>query len=619
MTKAKPDRRLRRRRGACDSGVAASLGCTLLLALLAAPGPVADAQQPGVSITDPSSQTRWLVLPATSTDKATWMRGASEAIRYQWKAEGQPTWDNKEAAERFEAVGSAPAPALSQSDIDRWVERSQSAVRYLARADYRGARRELQAAQRVADRAAAELNREAARARQVLDTCLYMVRAYVETKNRADARQQARECRRLVPSVEPTAFRHTPEVRQLLAQVDEELAAEAPATLHVESEPSDCLVRINGIAFGRTPVSEVELPVGTYRLQVECNAERRGRVQPITLASGPNRVLVNARFQQVVHTRPQLYLSYRDATDEARYRMVDGERVADALNARGLLVVTRPQNETLRVDLRAQGWKPASVWLPIIQGGLTAEDVERAVEALLEGRSVDFTGPQPITKPSWHDEAQSRLASAEKPLDAEEAERERGLQPKTSYRARPKDQRIAGWTLVGLGAAGIGTSLGLHLRRGTLGDDLIAEPDDLQQAQDWRDLRIGVWVGAGVGGAALVGALPLVLPDALVQGDGESKVPWWAWVSGGAGLGLTAYAIYEAATLTTCPEPFIGNEARVRACVDRGQETGRLSLALAGAAPLLTVPLVYLLRPKRIHPSVSMTADRAMIQVSGSF
>ena len=602
------------------SGVSVSVGGSLLLLLLVGAVPAAQAQQPRMSLTDPSSQTRWLVLPSTSTDRATWMKGASEAIRSQWKAEGQPAWGSKEAAERFEAVGSAPAPALSQSDIDRWVERSQSAVRYLARADYRGARRELQAAQRVADRAAAELNREAARARQVLDTCLYMVRAYVETKNRADARQQARECRRLVPSVEPTAFRHTPEVRQLLGQVDEELAAEAPGTLQVESEPSGCLVRINGIAFGQTPVNEIELPIGTYRLQVECNAERRARVQPITLVSGPNHVLVDARFQQVVHTRPELYLSYPDARDEARYRMVDGQKVADALNAKGLLVVTRPQNEILRVDLSAQGWKPASVWLPIIQGGLTAEDVERAVEALLEGRSVDFTGPQPITKPSWYDEAQARLASADEAPGAEEkTQRGPDVAPKMIHLTRPQGQRIAGWTLVGLGAAGIGTSLGLHLRRGTLGDDLIAEPADLQRARDWRDLRIGVWVGAGVGGAALVAALPLVLPDALVRGDGGPKVPWWSWLSGGAGLGLTAYAIYEAATLTSCPEPFIGNEERVRACVDRGQEAGRLSLALAGAAPLLTVPLVYLLRPRRIQPSVSMTADRAMIQVSGSF
>ena len=190
-------------------------------------------------------------------------------------------WRADRASERFEVVGSAPAPTISQSDIDLWVERSRAAVRYLARADYKAARRELKAAQRLADRAAAELNREAARAQQVLDTCLFMVRAYVETKNDAEARKQARECRRLVPRVEPSAFRHTPEVRELLAEVDQEMASEAPGTLEVQSTPSDCLVRINGVEFGRTPVSGIELPVGTYRMQVECEEDKRGRIHRV--------------------------------------------------------------------------------------------------------------------------------------------------------------------------------------------------------------------------------------------------------------------------------------------------------------------------------------------------
>ena len=142
----------------------------------------------------------------------------AEALRAELALRGESVWPADRASERFEVLGSAPAPEVSQSDIDRWVERSRAAVRYLARADYKAARRELKAAQRVADRAADELNREAARAQQGSDTCSFMVRAYVETKNTADARQQARECRQLVPRVEPSAFRHTPKVRELLGR-----------------------------------------------------------------------------------------------------------------------------------------------------------------------------------------------------------------------------------------------------------------------------------------------------------------------------------------------------------------------------------------------------------------
>ncbi|MBW2552207.1 MAG: hypothetical protein JRE73_15930, partial [Deltaproteobacteria bacterium] len=181
------------------------LGCVFVAVLAAFTAPQARAQggEGGAS----HESLRWLVMPTLGGAADADGRGVSveglhttaEALRQDLGVRGQAVWRADRASERFEVVGSAPPPKVSQSDIDRWVERSRAAVRYLARADYKAARRELKAAQRLADRAAAELNREAARAQQVLDTCLFMVRAYVETKNNAEARRQARECRRLVP------------------------------------------------------------------------------------------------------------------------------------------------------------------------------------------------------------------------------------------------------------------------------------------------------------------------------------------------------------------------------------------------------------------------------------
>ncbi|MBW2720093.1 MAG: hypothetical protein JRD94_16545, partial [Deltaproteobacteria bacterium] len=66
----------------------------------------------------------------------------AEALRQEVVGRGQFVWRADRAAERFEVVGSAPAPRISQSDIDLWVEHSRAAVRYLARADYKAARRE---------------------------------------------------------------------------------------------------------------------------------------------------------------------------------------------------------------------------------------------------------------------------------------------------------------------------------------------------------------------------------------------------------------------------------------------------------------------------------------------
>ena len=55
------------------------------------------------------------------------------------------------------------------------------------------------------------------------------------------------------------------------------------------------------------------------------------------------------------------------------------------------------------------------------------------------------------------------------------------------------------------------SSLGLHLRRGSLGDDWTQEPLNLQRANQWNRLRLGVWTSAGVAGAYLVTAMPLLL------------------------------------------------------------------------------------------------------------
>ncbi|MFZ1866822.1 MAG: PEGA domain-containing protein [Polyangiales bacterium] len=558
-----------------------------------------------------SNALRWLVLPVridhAGASPVEVLHTEAEALRYELSVRGESVWRADRASERFEVAGSVPAPEVSQSDIDRWVERSRAAVRYLARADYKAARRELKAAQRLADRAAAELNREAARAQQVLDTCLFMVRAYVETKNDAEARRQARECRQLVPRVEPTAFRHTPEVRELLAEVDAEMAAEAPGTLQVTSEPAECLVRINGVEFGRTPLSGIELPVGTYRLQVECEEEQRGRIHRVTITSGANAFAFDGALERAVHTRPVLYLQYpsRAAWKE---RMDHATKVARILGGGNALVVTGVGEQEIRVDLAAEGYAPASAWLAQRDGALDADDVRRAIDALFEGRSVDFTGPHPLARASWavvREPPEPEVTAVTAAVTDSEPERPSGV-------PRPRDQRIAGWTLFGLGLAGIGTSIGLHVWRGDLGDRFIASPASLSAAQRWNDARVGVWTTAAFGGAAASAAMPLLLPD-------YERPPWWAWTLGVAGLGLTGYAIYEGVTLTSCPEPFLADEPAVRSCVTRGQEAGRLSLSLAGAAPLLSVPLVYLFRPLRATPSVSVNRRGAVVQVGKAF
>ncbi len=550
-----------------------------------------------------------MIVPTTATDDTAWMAPSIQAVRAELKAQGKLAWSPEAAADRFEMVGSAPAPALSSTDIERWVARSRAAVRHLARADYRAARKELNRATSVADRAAAELNREAARARQVLDTCLYMVRALIETDQRADARQQARECRLLVPRVEPSAYRHTPEVNELLEGVDRELAREAPGQLVVKSEPSKCLVRINGIEFGETPLRDVELPVGTYRLQVECG-ERRARVRRVVVTAGRNEVFVDTRFEERVRSRPVLHLRYPTAEEADRYRVAHADTIVKTLGSKHFLLLTQPSPNVVRIDRVGGGQRPSSVWLPLEGGAPSTNDLVPAMASLFEGKSLDFTDARRVPRAAWQPPKGAPTAKKRKKQPREDKERA----PRAPRERPPKGHRIAGYSLLGVGGALYFTSVGLHVRRNSLGDEFVSNSTSRVKAQDWKDARIGVYVTAGLGGAALTSAMPLVLPY-------EDKTPWWAWLSGAAGLGLTAYTIYEAATLTSCNESiFIGNAAEAQKCVDRGKEADRAMLAGAAAAPLLTVPLVYLLRPKReMSASVTIQRGYGLVHIGGAF
>jgi hypothetical protein len=292
--------------------------------------------------------------------------------------------------------------------------------------------------------------------------------------------------------------------------------------------------------------------------------------------------------------------------------MSHAAKVARILGGERVLVVSSPRASEVRVDLSAEGHEPASVWLAVRNGAPEAEDVRRAMDALLEGRSVDFAGSHPIARASWAAEPpQASAAGSSTEVLAEAGKRaERG--PRKRGAPRPRNQRVGGWSLSGIGIASIGASVGLHLWRGNLGDQLTEAPSSLSAAQRWNDARIGVWTTAAFGGAAVSAAMPLLLPD-------YARTPWWGWTLGVAGLGLTGYAIYEGVTMTDCPEPYIADEAAVRSCVARGQEAGRLALALAGAAPLLSIPLVYLFRPLRAHPSVAVASEGAVVRVRKAF
>ena len=84
--------------------------------------------------------------------------------------------------------------------------------------------------------------------------------------------------------------------------------------------------------------------------------------------------------------------------------MDHASQVAAVLGGANVLVLSGLSSGVVRVDLSAEGYEAASAWVAVRDGKPAAEDVRRAVDALFEGRSVDFAGPHPIARASWQAE-----------------------------------------------------------------------------------------------------------------------------------------------------------------------------------------------------------------------
>jgi hypothetical protein len=187
---------------------------------------------------------------------------------------------------------------------------------------------------------------------------------------------------------------------------------------------------------------------------------------------------------------------------------------------------------------------------------------------------------------------------------------------------RPRGQFVSGLTLFAIGSASLVVGYTLLAPRATAAESWVREVDsggqDTSDQQKWFDLGSAIVVTSTVAGATLVTAMPLALPE-------RAKTPWWAWLSGAAGLGLAGFSIAygvtaDAAPVTGCDSSAVSS-ADVRTCVSRGEQTSLAILTGVTAAPLITMPLVYLLRPSkaRLEPSVEVGRSGGYFALRGRF
>ncbi|MDH3655522.1 MAG: PEGA domain-containing protein [Myxococcales bacterium] len=547
----------------------------------------------------------WLIIATTSTSDDDWMAPAALRVRTELLERGIEVWSPASASRRFEEEASTRAGEITEAELQAWAAQSKAGLWHLVMGEPQAALGELNEAQALTQRAVEALSRSEGGPQNVLDTCLYLFRALTETGFKSEATALVRECRVLVPRGEPSPNMHPAFVSQALEQVDAR-RAEQPTALRVESRPSGCKVRVNGLMWGETPIEIGDLLPAQYRVQVECSPDRRGRVHVADLATGPAEVFVDFRFERAVEAQPLLHLRYANGVDEREHRVDDTGQIAKAVPSDALLLLSAPAPGVLELELLSGVTLQEKGLARIAMGahGPSRGDIALAARALVDGKCIDFTKTQatrlPCDVPAEIPSEGGRLVDR-----------------------RPRGQFIAGLTLAGVGSAALITGYVLLAPRARAGEDWVAQldsgspPDGVAQ-QQWLSVGTAVVVTSSVGAAALVAAMPLALPK-------RAKTPWWAWLSGGVGVGLAAFSVAYGVTAEATPATSCSNlritSPDAQTCVRRGEQVSVSILTGVTAAPLLTIPLVYLFRrgDARLTPGVEVSRAGGYVSLRGEF
>ncbi len=526
----------------------------------------------------------WLVLPTTTESaEPPWMEPTVQAANRALRRQGIGVWLPDAALSAFRERGSFEPPEPREDEISEWAGRARSAFRTVVLGDRTAALRELEAVQGFAEENLVALNRDPDTAALVLDVCLYLARAHRDTGALDEAERQVQDCVRLTSAASPNPRVHPPSIVDLYEAAQKPSPARGGSLL-VEGEPAGCDLRINGRLVGKTPTAVDDLYPGSYQVQVECRPDEPGRVHRVDVPLGSQSLFVIDPFERAVRTDTLLHLQFEEPPNPQELALYARE-VARSLPASAVIVASLVGPEVLQLEVElATQTESTIVRLPTSSTGPEQALMNRAVEALLAGRCSDFVDGTP-------QEIDCRTGEPIAPPAAETAH---------TKRVRPRSLFITGVSLASAGTASLAAGWSLSLVRRSAGDDWIADPSSLSLQAKWLDLGTGVIVTGSIGGGFLVAAMPMVLPV-------HSKTPWWAWVNGGLGVAAAVGSIVSA--VTASPKPAGSCEVNPEdptACVNRQRDTDRAILLGATAAPLLTMPLVYLLRRGDRKPSVEL-------------
>jgi hypothetical protein len=561
---------------------------------------------PARGLAQPMGKT--IVVPLGAPDPKAAL-AAADALEAALAGRRVPLVSMHDARDRFNARSRPPLTATT-SDLDVLAREARQALEHVAFGRTAAAQRSVREVMARAERTLESLNRETARARQLLDACLSLVRSALHDNQRDQALEQAMACRRLVPDLAPSEVAHPANVVGVLAEADDLLRRMRTGKLSVSSQPEpSCSVFLNGRHLGTTPFVLDRAASGEYRVQVECASTPPGRVHVVQLGDDPASVVVDTEFDRAIASEPRLHLSY--ASDALLYPSVASHAVLLGREVRAedvVLLRTRgAQAELLRVRV-GQGRAIARTHLPFdARRGFDPDQLGAALTALFEGRME----PGPSLEPApGAPEPAAPVAQASAPPESAAA-------PAPASDAQPSAwsprMRRSGFALAGVAGALFATGLALELRAQSLQSDL-APQDDAAFSAAAYDSRLmqASWLGVAAG--------PVGLAAVLLASAPRERVPWWSYVLGAGGLGLLGGGIYELATAEKC-SPYYGEEED-RICLSTHDTRARGAIFLSAAVPLVALPITQLVR-RRTGPdfawNVHSGPGRAMLLVEGRY
>ena len=555
----------------------------------------------------------WLIVPVTVTTNDAWLESTSTRLRTELLEQGLETWSLPTERTRVEAQLSRASTSLSAAQIESWQAKSAAALQAMTLGDYTTALQDLDSADQLALGALDTLNRDVAYRQQVLDTCIYRVRAFIETDRERHARASAIECRKRVPFGDASQEIHPPWVTEMLGEIDRFQRRESGSIL-LNSDPSGCAARLNGIPVGETPVELKGLFEGDYVAEVQCDPERRGRIHPVRVGKEAAKLTIDTRLDRVLRSVPVVHLRYDSVAEAAVHSVDDAMHLVRIVPSGAIILVSMPTSAVVkleRIDVSADasvGDVSALVTIPSGSRGPSRGNVALAARALAGQQCVDYTHP----KPRALDCADGSLEAGEEitpPIST------------TPTKRRPKGQFASGLTLFSLGSSALIASVALWQPRSNAGAEwanaILDGTGDTSAQSRWISLNRATVPLAAAGGGLLVASMPLILPN-------HAKTPWWAWLAGGVGVGAAAFSIAYGVTIQPRPETSCRSDSiefdDAALCIQRAERTSASVFAAAAAAPLITIPLVYLLRrDPAVEPAVSVSRGSAELGVRGRF